>query len=790
MWSDRLTHDRNRHIERLTVGRLLRRAPGLRQLRHSCLFAPALILLAAASFAASPASAASSYTQTIDSPNSLNAVSCISGKTCVVSDSRGELLSTKNASASAAATWTAWMGPGFSPSHALDCPTKKLCLLSAGGGALYYAAAVGGAWTEAYTPAYGVDAISCSSAAFCVDGQNGEGYFRYSTEPASTSWELEQEGSASMNAVDCTSTSFCAIADGAGSVHVAKSKTKIESGPWVTSDVDGSRALHGIACTSSSSCLAIDGAGNVLRLALSGEGAATPTTQNIDGSNDLTAITCPTASICTVADSQGGVYVSIDGGASWIKSYAFGGSLTSVSCASETLCVTVDTVGRADVFSPKLGYEEAKESAEREAKEKAEREAREKAEREAREKAEREAREKAEREAKERECRHVANPETENNHCYIQITSAQYQSEAGIADIESSQMNSVPSPGRMQNEQWTHFAGSNAWVEVGDTIGLIGYRPPGSSGGSGEHYVTSPVYFWAYFPDGAPPYTGAEEWDLGSGPGLGSWFEATEVAEGGGGWCAKINNVQMGCDGGFPTYANGMTSGVEIAGVAPGSLNGSNSGTSEMSLMNLQGQVFAPASGVETYTGSHEWCYEWPVGGHENWLDFGTGLPPCAPGQKQSIVGKREPGLKEASPTSAAPNADFEPETGPTMSSSQLRTAALAVSAAVGHDPSPAGIEAASVTVKQAASAMSPTSSVPASTSPQMKQWWNSQADLVVLHGSFTLPGMPRASGATGVPSGSVLDVVLDAHTGAIEATRISGRAPSSIAALGAVRLR
>jgi len=296
------------------------------------------------------------YKQAIDSPNSLNAVSCVPGsKDCVASDSQGKAFYTLSASAAGSATWKTWNGPGTKPSEALDCPSGSLCLMADGreegkDGNLYYATSLGGAWTEAYSPVYGVDAISCVSSSFCVDGQNGEGYFRYSTSPASSSWTLELQGSASMNAVHCLSSSFCAIADSVGDVHIANSTSQIESSSWKSTNVD-SVALNGIACTSTSSCVAVNGSGEVLNLAISSEGAATATKDDIDGTNDLTAVTC-TGSTCVAVDSAGNVFASANSGTSWTKVFATGDKLTSVSCAGSSLCAAADTTGNLVTFEP------------------------------------------------------------------------------------------------------------------------------------------------------------------------------------------------------------------------------------------------------------------------------------------------------------------------------------------------------------------------------------------------------------------------------------------------------
>jgi alpha-tubulin suppressor-like RCC1 family protein len=300
-----------------------------------------------------------SFTQTIDSPNSLNAVTCIPSSTdCVTSDSKGNAFYATNVSASSAATWNSWSGPGTSPSWAVACPTSTLCLLADGtnevnGGNLYYATSLGGAWTLAYSPVYGVDAISCASSTFCVDGQDNFGYFRYSTNPASTSWTLEEQGSAKMNGVFCLSSSFCAIVDSVGDVHVATTTTQIESSSWTVTDVNGTTAINGIACTSTTSCIAVDGAGNVLNLTINSEGSATVSKQNIDGTNSLTAITCTTGSTCIAVDNAGNVFVSTNNGTNWTKQYALADKLTSVSCSSTSLCETADTTGNTTTINPR-----------------------------------------------------------------------------------------------------------------------------------------------------------------------------------------------------------------------------------------------------------------------------------------------------------------------------------------------------------------------------------------------------------------------------------------------------
>jgi Zn-dependent metalloprotease len=297
-----------------------------------------------------------SATKTVDSSNSLNAVSCVPGVTdCVVSDSKGNAYYSTGINALTPATWTSWTGPS-TPSQAIACPASTLCVLAdgtaeEGGGNLYYATSLGGTWNTAFEPAFGVESVSCASASLCVTG-DGEGFIRYSTKPASTEWFALEIGSGTMSGVDCLSASFCAVVDSKGNVHVANTEAKIkEEAGWKSTDVDGTVALHGVACTSSTSCVAVDGEGHVLRLTINSGGEATVSKEDLDGTNDLTAITC-SSSTCVAVDSKGNIFTSINSGSSWKEEFVLGTDLTSVSCSTSTLCAAADTTGEVTTFRP------------------------------------------------------------------------------------------------------------------------------------------------------------------------------------------------------------------------------------------------------------------------------------------------------------------------------------------------------------------------------------------------------------------------------------------------------
>jgi hypothetical protein len=307
-----------------------------------------------------PQTAAPSQTQLIDSGNSLNAVSCVAGTTeCVVTDSAGKALYSTNVSATASSTWTSWSGPsGQSPSQAVACPTKTICVIADGkeaaGGNLYYATSFGGAFTSALSPTFGVSAIACPSSSLCVAGHDGNGNFSYSTSPASASWTTLKQGEAGIKSVACLSTSFCAMADDKGRIRVATTNEKIKAASWTETNVNGGTALTGAACISTTSCVAIDGAGNILRLTIAGGGGATVVSKrNIDDSNELTAVTCTTGSTCVAVDAKGKIFVSDSGGEFWFVHHETGKHLTGVSCSSNSLCVATDTSGQVTAFDPR-----------------------------------------------------------------------------------------------------------------------------------------------------------------------------------------------------------------------------------------------------------------------------------------------------------------------------------------------------------------------------------------------------------------------------------------------------
>jgi hypothetical protein len=181
-----------------------------------------------------------------------------------------------------------------------------------------------------------------------------EGFIRYSTKPSGASWTAEEIGTGAMKGASCLSSSFCAVVDDSGHVHIATTEEHIkEFGGvgWTVTDVDGTTPLRDIACSSTSACVAVNGSDELLSLAVGPSGEATASGKDLEGAGELIAVAC-TAQTCAAIDDNGAVFASTNGGVDWSMRYGGGSGLTSASCASASLCAAVTKTGDATTFNP------------------------------------------------------------------------------------------------------------------------------------------------------------------------------------------------------------------------------------------------------------------------------------------------------------------------------------------------------------------------------------------------------------------------------------------------------
>jgi hypothetical protein len=130
-------------------------------------------------------------------------------------------------------------------------------------------------------------------------------------------------------------------------------------------------------------------------------------------------------------------------------------------------------------------------------------------------------------------------------------------------------------------------------------------------------------------------------------------------------------------------------------------------------------------------------------------------------------------------------------QSGSALSLDQLKSRVLAIASLQG-DAEPSDIQAVSTNRGDALQATNDGAALPNTSGSQvwagpLKTWYGQQAYVVTAHGHFT-GDVPTPAGSTG-PTGTVLTLVLDAHSGAVSMLGIDKTGPStSLGNLGAVK--
>jgi hypothetical protein len=123
-----------------------------------------------------------------------------------------------------------------------------------------------------------------------------------------------------------------------------------------------------------------------------------------------------------------------------------------------------------------------------------------------------------------------------------------------------------------------------------------------------------------------------------------------------------------------------------------------------------------------------------------------------------------------------------EVQTGPELSLSEVKQIALKY-AGLAQEPSPSTISVAQGSFADAQAIME--SSIGGQAPSGKVPWSNSSVYLVVMHGNFTLDDVPTPPERKG-PAGTVMGLILDAHTGFREGRSLGVVAPN-LEALGPV---
>lgn len=147
------------------------------------------------------------------------------------------------------------------------------------------------------------------------------------------------------------------------------------------------------------------------------------------------------------------------------------------------------------------------------------------------------------------------------------------------------------------------------------------------------------------------------------------------------------------------------------------------------------------------------------------------------------------PTLSPPEPDQAAisePLASYQQPTGPLLSDADVHSLALREAVRAG-DSNPSAVLAVDTTLTNAERAVEPQAVIPETATGGAANFEHSAVSLVVLHGNFTLfaARVPRGRPA---PTGTVLSLAVDAHTGAVDMRSIQTSDPSGLSALGTVR--
>ncbi len=294
----------------------------------------------------------------VDGSNRVWGVSCTPGPLCVAVDSAGDVL-TSTEPTGGTSKWSVAHVDGSHTILGVSCTSGSLCIaVDSAGDVLASTDPSGGenAWTVTHVDEHLIRNVSCASASLCV-AVDEDGNVITSTEPASGAWAVAHvDGEAHILGVSCPSTSLCVAVDAAGKVLTSTEPADGEHA-WTTTEVD-SHALVGASCSSESLCVAIDSVGNVLTSTEPTKGKGAWSAAHIDPDHLLWGVSCTTG-LCVGVNGYGNAITSINptqGMGSWVTARVDSSNpvaLTSVSCASTSLCVAADSGGNevADVVT-------------------------------------------------------------------------------------------------------------------------------------------------------------------------------------------------------------------------------------------------------------------------------------------------------------------------------------------------------------------------------------------------------------------------------------------------------
>jgi len=265
-----------------------------------------------------------------DSANVMDAVSCPAATSCVGVDSAGNAVSYNG---------TSWGTPApvflAGAAQAVSCPTTSFCVAGTSDGAASVFS--GGSWSTPAvvdftpTPATPVllESVSCPTTTFCMAVDQKGRAVTYN----GTSWSAPVSlGSNQLTSVSCPTTTFCMAVDVDGNAYTYNGTS------WSAPvSLGGFSNTNAVSCATDAVCTAV-----MNDVAYQWNGSAWTDVGDVGPINSLS---CTSATFC--------MGVGVDGFSAWFDPTGTAGALvgtqsssvdySSVSCASSSMCVAVDS---------------------------------------------------------------------------------------------------------------------------------------------------------------------------------------------------------------------------------------------------------------------------------------------------------------------------------------------------------------------------------------------------------------------------------------------------------------
>jgi hypothetical protein len=331
--------------------------------------------------------------------------------------------------------------------------------------------------------------------------------------------------------------------------------------------------------------------------------------------------------------------------------------------------------------------------------------------------------------------------ETEVSGSHISILTSQQAVPGGKAGEEAF----------VTNEMWNGFF-NGGWVESGQIS-------DSSTQGKGlRFFIASDV-------EGKALY----KTEFSNGPADNTWNSYTMQNAGSGIWYFYINSGGPWGYGGQPGALVSIEDGLEMTQTNIEN-NGSSTGAKHLSVgkwwEGFEGETGMAKYVTDGYNGDGEYTHEAPtcVYQSEAWAgDAAFGSQPCPPG---ALFGE----VAEAPQSSTRPGTTGTVAGGAAISLAQVEAIALRKAQDEG-DAAPTGMTVVRTTRGDGLKATQNGFQVPSETAVQ--PWLNSEAFVVEINGSFSAGDQPVPAGTAG-QRGTVLGLVIDAHTGEVTGTSIT----------------